>query len=112
MIKFYLQIGLILFLSCGDSGEKAKEKISSKITNPIFLEMFNEYQSIIDDYEMIVSSLDADNFNSIPEVESITKRATAWIDKWEKEIKNANLSNKEKIEIINEYEKLFENYKK
>ena len=56
--------------------------------------------------------LDTDDFSSMPEVESITKRATAWIDKWEKEIKNANLSNKEKIEIINEYEKLFENYKK
>jgi len=112
MIKFYLQLGLILFLSCGDSGEDTKEKISSKITNPIFLEMFNEYQSIIDDYEAVVLNLDIDDFSSISRVESITKRAAAWIDRWEKEIKKANLSNKEKIEIINEYERLFENYKK
>ena len=101
MIKFYLQLGLILFLSCGDSGKDTKEKISSTITNPIFSEMFTENQGIVDEYEAMMSSVDSDDFSKISEIESITKRASLWIDKWEKEIKKANLSHKEKIEMIN-----------
>ena len=74
--------------------------------------MFNEYQGIIDEYEAIISTLDLDDFSRISEVESITKRASLWIDKWEKAIKKENLSHKEKIEMINEYERIFKKYGK
>ena len=111
MNKFNIAI-LILFLACADTSKDSGEKVSSKITNPIFSEIFNEYQSIIDEYEAIMSSLDSDDFSRISEMESVTKRASLWIDKWEEAIKKENLSHKEKIEIINEYEKLFKKYQK
>ena len=103
---------LTLFFACTDVSEEKDARVSPEITNPIFIEMFKEYQSIIDDYEAIVSNLDTDNFNNISEIESISKRATLWVNKWEEEIKKANLSNKEKNEIINEYEILLKNYRK
>ena len=103
---------LILVLACADTSKQEGGKVSSQITNPIFIEMFNEYQTIIDDYETIVSSLNVDDFSRISDMESITKRAASWANKWEQEIKKADLSNKEKFEIINEYERLFEKYKK
>ena len=111
MNKFNIVI-LILFLACVDTSKDSEEKISSQITNPIFSEMFNEYQGIIDEYEAIMSSLDSDDFSRISEMESVTKRASLWIDKWEREIKKAKLSDKEKIEIIDEYEKIFKKYTK
>ena len=74
--------------------------------------MFNEYQGIIDEYEAIMSSLDSDDFSGISEMESVTKRASLWIDKWEEEIKKADLSHKEKIEIIDEYERISKKYRK
>ena len=109
MNKFNIAI-LILFLACSDTSKDSEEKVSSQITNPIFSGMFNEYQSIIDEYEAIMSSLDLDDFSRISEMELVTKRASLWIDKWEKEIKKAKLSHKEKIEILDEYEKIFKIY--
>ena len=111
MNKFNIVI-LILFIACSDTSKDSEEKVSSQITNPIFSVMFNEYQSIIDEYEAIMSSLDSDDFSRISEMELVTKRASLWIDKWEKEIKKSNLSHKEKIEIIDEYEKIFKKYTK
>ena len=86
MNKFSIII-LILLLGCGDSSKEAKGKISSEVINPKFSEMFNEYQGIIDEYETIMSSLDSDDFSKISDIESITKRASLWIDKWAQEIK-------------------------
>jgi len=77
------------------------------ITNPIFLEMFNEYSSIIHDYHKIIDSKD---IKEISNIESVTKRASVWIDKWDKEIKKADLSLKEKLELIIEYDRLAEKY--
>ena len=111
MNKFNIAI-LILFLACTDTSKDSEERVSSQIENPIFSEMFNEYQRIIDEYEAIISSLDSDDFSRISEVESITKRASLWTDKWEKEIKRANLSHKEKINIIDEYERISKKYRK
>ena len=109
MNKFNIVI-LILFLACSDTSKDSEEMVSSQIENPIFLELFNEYQSIIDEYEAILLSLDSDDFSRISEMGLVTKRASLWVDKWEKEIKKANLSHKEKIEIIDEYEKIFKKY--
>ena len=103
---------LILFLACADTSKDSGKRVSSQITNPIFSGMFNEYQGIIDEYEAIMSSLDSDDFSRISEMESVTKRASLWIDKWEREIKKANLSHKEKIEIIDEYERISKKYRK
>ena len=98
---------LVLILSCSDT-EKSGEAITSEISNPIFLEMFNEYSAIIHDYHMVI---DADDFNDISEIESITKRASLWVERWDKEIKKADLSLNEKLELIIEYDRLSEIYK-
>jgi len=100
-------LALVLFLSCADS-EKSSEPVTSQISNPIFLEMFNEYSAIINDYHMII---DSDDFNDISEIESITKRASLWAERWDKEIKKADLSLNEKLELIIEYDKLSDRYK-
>ena len=80
----------------------------SEISNPVFLKIFNEYSAIIHDYHMVI---DADDFNDISEIESITKRASLWVERWDKEIKKADLSLNEKLELIIEYDKLSEKYK-
>ena len=69
-------LALVLFFSCADS-EKSSEAMTSQISNPIFLEMFNEYSTIINDYHMII---DSDDFNDISKIESITKRASLWAE--------------------------------
>ena len=91
MNKFNIAI-LILFLACADTSKDSGKRVSSQIENPIFSEMFNEYQGIIDEYEAIMSSLDSDDFSRISDVGLITKRASLWIDKWEKEIKKGRES--------------------
>jgi hypothetical protein len=110
MNKFNIAV-LILFLACGDTSQDSKKKISSTITNPIFLGMFIEYQGILDEYEAIMRNMDSDDFSKISNIESIAKRVSGWIDKWEKEIKEADLSHEEKIEIINEYERISRKYR-
>jgi len=80
----------------------------SEISNPVFFKMFNEYSSIIHDYHSIIESKD---FEDISEIESVTKRASLWAEKWDKEIKKADLSLGEKLELIIEYDKLSEKYK-
>jgi len=108
--KVYILV-LILLFACGDTSKDSEGGASSKITNPIFLEMFKEYQGILDEYEAIMLSVDLDDFNKISNIESIAKRVSTWIDKWEKEIKEADLSHEEKIEIINEYERISRKYR-
>jgi len=103
---------LILLFACGDTSKESEERVSSQITNPIFLEMFKEYQGVLDEYEAIILSVDLDDFNRISNIESIAKRVSTWIDKWEKEIKRVDLSHEEKIEIINEYERISRKYRK
>ena len=98
---------LVLLLSCSDSA-KSTEAMTSQISNPIFLEMFNEYSTIINDYHRII---DSDDFNDITDIESITKRASLWVERWDREIKKADLSLNEKLELIIEYDKLSERYK-
>ena len=100
-------IALTFFVSCSDSKSDLNVQMESEITNPVFLEMFNEYSMIIHDYHLII---DSDNIEDISKIESITKRASSWIDKWDKEIKKGNLSLKEKLELIIEYDKLNEKY--
>ena len=106
MLKFLIFI-LSIFFSCSDSIDSDKP-ITSEISNPIFLEMFNDYSSIIHDYHMIIES---DEFSDISDIESVTKRASLWVEKWDKEIKKADLSLNEKLELIIEYDKLYEKYK-
>ena len=98
----------MLLSSCSEPEVKSSEETSSKISNPVFLEMFNEYSDIIHDYHMIIKS---DRINDISAIESITKRASLWVEKWDKEIKKADLSLNEKLELIIEYDKLSEKYK-
>lgn len=105
--KFGVLILVILF-ACSDSNKSSK-KIVSEISNPIFLEMFNEYSAIIHDYHMII---DTEEIGDMSEIESVTKRASLWIDKWDKEIKKADLSLNEKLELIIEYDRLSEKYKR
>lgn len=100
-------VALTLFVSCSDSKSDFNVQLESEITNPVFLEMFNEYSKIIHDYHLII---DSDKIEDIAKIEDITKRASLWIDRWDKEIKNADLSLKEKLELIIEYDKLNEKY--
>ena len=97
-----------MLFSCSDLGKESKE-MTSKISNPIFLEMFNEYSAIIHDYHMIIN---AGEVTDIFEIESVTKRASLWVERWDKEIKKADLSLNEKLELIIEYDRLSEKYKK
>ena len=106
MLKFCI-LALVIVLSCSDS-TKSDKPITSEISNPIFLQMFNEYSSIIHDYHMIIES---DEFGDVSDIESVTKRASLWVEKWDKEIKKADLSLNEKLELIIEYDKLYEKYK-
>ena len=106
MLKLYI-LTLVIALSCSDSTKKDKA-ITSEISNPIFLEMFNEYSAIIHDYHMIIAS---DEISDVSDIESVTKRASLWVEKWDKEIKKSNLSLNEKLELIIEYDKLSEKYK-
>ena len=96
-----------MFVSCSDSKDDSNVKLKSEITNPVFLEMFNEYSEIIHDYHLII---DSEKIEDIEKIESITKRASSWIDRWDKEIKKADLSLKEKLELIIEYDKLNDKY--
>ena len=102
-------IALTFFISCSDSKSNSNNQLESEITNPVFLEMFNEYSKIIHDYHLII---DSDKIEDISKIENITQRASAWIDRWDKEIKKADLSIKEKLELIIEYDKLNEKYAK
>ena len=83
--------------------------MTSEISNPVFLEMFNEYSAIIHDYHMIIN---AGEVTDISEIESVTRRASLWVERWDKEIKKADLSLNEKLELIIEYDRLSEKYKK
>ena len=103
----FIILTLALFISCSDSKDDFNVELKSEITNPIFLEMFNEYSKIIHDYHLII---DSEKIEDIEKIESITKRASSWIDRWDKEIKKADLSLKEKLELIIEYDKLNDKY--
>ena len=103
----FVILALALFVSCSDSKDDSNVKLKSEITNPVFLEMFNEYSEIIHDYHLII---DSEEIEDIEKIESITKRASSWIDRWDKEIKKADLSLKEKLELIIEYDKLNDKY--
>ena len=106
MIRLVI-VALTLIVSCSDSKSDLNVQLESEITNPVFLEMFNEYSKIIHDYHLII---DSDKIEDIEKIEDITKRASTWIDRWDKEIKKADLSLKEKLELIIEYDKLNEKY--
>ena len=93
-----------MFVSCSESKSDFNTQLESEITNPVFLEMFNEYSKIIHDYHLII---DSDKIEDIAKIENITK-TSAWIDRWDKEIKKVDLSLKEKLELIIEYDKLNE----
>ena len=97
-----------MLFSCSNSKEESKE-MTSEISNPIFLEMFNEYSAIIHDYHMIIN---AGEVTDVSVIESVTKRASLWVERWDKEIKKADLSLNEKLELIIEYDRLSEKYKK
>ena len=103
----FVILTLVLFISCSDSKDDFNVELKSEITNPIFLKMFNEYSKIIHDYHLIINS---EKIEDIEKIESITKRASSWIDRWDKEIKKADLSLKEKLELIIEYDKLNDKY--
>ena len=106
MIRLII-IALTFFVSCSDPKSDFNAQLESEITNPVFLEMFNEYSKIIHDYHSII---DSDNIEDLSKIEGITKRASSWIDRWDEEIKKADLSLKEKLELIIEYDKLNEKY--
>ena len=102
-------LALTFFVSCSESKSDFNIGLESEITNPVFLDMFNEYSKIIHDYHMIIES---DKIEDIAKIENITKRASAWIDRWDKEIRKSDLSLKEKLELIIEYDKLNNKYGK
>ena len=59
------------------------------------LSMLNEYESILDELQSLSLAVDSKNLQGLSDVTKISQKATQWVEKWKKEIKNQNLSSDE-----------------
>ena len=56
-------------------------------------------------------AVDSKNLQALSDVTKISQKATQWVEKWKKEIKNQNLSSDEIDQLIQVYEDLLKKYR-
>ena len=120
----YLLIIFFIFIGCQESNNKdlynssIEHKSSIKIVEqePLSsyskcLSMLKEYESILDELQSLSLAVDSKNLQALSDVTKISQKATRWVEKWKKEIKNQNLSSDEIDQLIQVYEDLLKKYR-
>mgnify|MGYP001430580001 FL=1 len=120
----YLLIIFFIFIGCQESNNKdlydssIEHKSSIKIVEqePLSsyskcLSMLKEYESILDELQSLSLAVDSKNLQALSDVTKISQKATQWVEKWKKEIKNQNLSSDEIDQLIQVYEDLLKKYR-
>ena len=120
----YLLIIFFIFIGCQESNNKdlynssIEHKSSIKIVEqePLSsyskcLSMLKEYESILDELQSLSVAVDSKNLQALSDVTKISQKATRWVEKWKKEIKNQNLSSDEIDQLIQVYEDLLKKYR-
>ena len=120
----YLLIIFFILTGCQESNNKdlydssIEHKSSIKIVEqePFSsyskcLSMLKEYESILDELQSLSLAVDSKNLQALSDVTKISQKATRWVEKWKKEIKNQNLSSDEIDQLIQVYEDLLKKYR-
>ena len=120
----YLLIIFFILTGCQESNNKdlydssTEHKSSIKIVEqePLSsyskcLSMLKEYESILDELQSLSLAVDSKNLQALSDVTKISQKATQWVEKWKKEIKNQNLSSDEIDQLIQVYEDLLKKYR-
>ena len=120
----YLLIIFFILIGCQESNNKdlydssIEHKSSIKIVEqePLSsyskcLSMLKEYESILDELQSLSLAVDSKNLQALSDVTKISQKATQWVEKWKKEIKNQNLSSDEIDQLIQVYEDLLKKYR-
>ena len=120
----YLLIIFFISIGCQESNNKdlydspIEHKSSIKIVEqePLSsyskcLSMLKEYESILDELQSLSLAVDSKNLQALSDVTKISQKATRWVEKWKKEIKNQNLSSDEIDQLIQVYEDLLKKYR-
>ena len=120
----YLLIIFFILTGCQESNNKdlydssIEHKSSIKIVKqePLSsyskcLSMLKEYESILDELQSLSLAVDSKNLQALSDVTKISQKATQWVEKWKKEIKNQNLSSDEIDQLIQVYEDLLKKYR-
>ena len=120
----YLLIIFFISIGCQESNNKdlydspIEHKSSIKIVEqePLSsyskcLSMLKEYESILDELQSLSLAVDSKNLQALSDVTKISQKATRWVEKWKKEIKNKNLSSDEIDQLIQVYEDLLKKYR-
>ena len=120
----YLLIIFFISIGCQESNNKdlydspIEHKSSIKIVEqePLSsyskcLSMLKEYESILDELQSLSVAVDSKNLQALSDVTKISQKATRWVEKWKKEIKNKNLSSDEIDQLIQVYEDLLKKYR-
>ena len=120
----YLLIIFFISIGCQESNNKdlydssIEHKSSIKIVEqePLSsyskcLSMLKEYESILDELQSLSLAVDSKNLQALSDVTKISQKATQWVEKWKKEIKNQNLSSDEIDQLIQVYEDLLKKYR-
>ena len=120
----YLLIIFFILTGCQESNNKdlydssIEHKSSIKIVKqePLSsyskcLSMLKEYESILDELQSLSLAVDSKNLQVLSDVTKISQKATQWVEKWKKEIKNQNLSSDEIDQLIQVYEDLLKKYR-
>ena len=120
----YLLIIFFILTGCQESNNKdlydssIEHKSSIKIVEqePFSsyskcLSMLKEYESILDELQSLSLAVDSKNLQALSDVTKISQKATQWVEKWKKEIKNQNLSSDEIDQLIQVYEDLLKKYR-
>jgi len=120
----YLLIIFFILTGCQESNNKdlydssIEHKSSIKIVEqePLSsyskcLSMLKEYESILDELQSLSLAVDSKNLQALSDVTKISQKATQWVEKWKKEIKNQNLSSDEIDQLIQVYEDLLKKYR-